>query len=86
MANRLEMLTSIHLASLSSFLTRQETAIQRIPLEMRRMTVKEIGDRWSGGIRGVMDGLTRGRLEVEEQGREDEEGAGGAGVREGGKR
>lgn len=79
------MLTSIHLSSLSSFLTRQETAIQRIPLEMRRMTVKEIGDRWSGGIRGVMDGLTRGRLEVEEQGREEAE-EGAAGAREGGKR
>lgn len=79
------MLTSIHLASLSSFLTRQETAIQRIPLEMRRMTVKEIGDRWNGGIRGVMDGLTRGRLEVEEQGREDPEDTVAA-AREGGKR
>ncbi|KAL7409465.1 hypothetical protein BDY24DRAFT_403172 [Mrakia frigida] len=83
-ASRLETITSIHASLLSSFLTRQETAIQRIPLEMRRMTVKEIGDRWSGGIRGVMDGLTRGRLEEEEQQEGAKKGEGERGLGAGG--
>lgn len=74
-AHRLENFKMLHQTLLDSFLTRQETEIHRIPVEIRRLTVKELGDRWSqGGMRDVVEGLARFRLkEVQEAGRLKEE-------------
>lgn len=58
---------------LRSFLARQETEISRIPLELRRMPVRELGEKWSGGLKGVVEGLARGRVVEEQQEQEQQE-------------
>ncbi|CED84146.1 Borealin-like, N-terminal [Phaffia rhodozyma] len=74
-AHRLENFKMLHQTLLDSFLTRQETEIHRIPIEIRRLTVKELGERWStGGMKDVVEGLARYRLKkVQEAGRLGEE-------------
>jgi hypothetical protein len=61
------------------------------------MTVRELGEKWSGGMQSVVESLARGRLEeVEREGERVDEGvrgelsaaaaAAGKGAKEGGKR
>jgi hypothetical protein len=62
-ADQLARLDQAHDAKMSLFLARQAAELARIPLALRRLTVRELGEQWQAdGLRGVMQRLAEVKL------------------------
>ena len=63
MADQLARLDQAHDAKMSLFLARQAAELARIPLALRRLMVRELGEQWQAdGLRGVMQRLAEVKL------------------------